>query len=47
MTDQEAALALPLLDRPRHMRLQGIGHMIHIDGKELVVQALTDFFQSY
>jgi pimeloyl-ACP methyl ester carboxylesterase len=46
MTDREAALALPLLDRPRHIRLQGAGHMLHIAQKETVVQALKAFFQS-
>ena len=45
MTDREVTLALPLLERPRHIRLQGIGHMLHISQKEPVVQTLKDFFQ--
>ena len=46
MTDEEVALALPLLGRPQHIPLQGISHMLHIEQKEPVVQALKDFFQS-
>jgi pimeloyl-ACP methyl ester carboxylesterase len=46
MTDREAALALPLLDLPQHIRLQGFGHMLHIAQKDPVVQALKAFFQS-
>jgi pimeloyl-ACP methyl ester carboxylesterase len=48
MTDREVELALPLLDRPRHIRLQGISHILHLHNKrkQLVVQALKAFFQS-
>jgi pimeloyl-ACP methyl ester carboxylesterase len=46
MTDREVELALPLLDRPRHIRLQGISHILHIECKEPIVQALEAFFQS-
>ena len=46
MTDREVELALPLLDRPRHIRLQGISHILHIERKEPIVQALKAFFQS-
>jgi pimeloyl-ACP methyl ester carboxylesterase len=48
MTDREVELALPLLDRPRHIRLQGISHILHLhnERKQLVVQALKAFFQS-
>ncbi len=46
MTDREVELALPLLDRPRHIRLQGISHILHIERKEPIVQALEAFFQS-
>jgi len=46
MTDREVELALPLLDRPRHIRLQGISHILHIERKEPIVQALKVFFQS-
>jgi pimeloyl-ACP methyl ester carboxylesterase len=46
MTDREVELALPLLDRPHHIRLQGISHMLHIEHKEPIAHALTAFFQS-
>jgi pimeloyl-ACP methyl ester carboxylesterase len=46
MTDKEVALAMPLLDRPRHIRLQGMSHILHIERKEPIVQALEAFFQS-
>lgn len=46
MTDQEVAMALPLLARPRHVRLQGISHVLHNERKEPIVQALQAFFQS-
>ena len=46
MTDREVELALPLLDRPRHIRFQGISHILHIERKEPIVQALEAFFQS-
>ena len=46
MTDREVELALPLLDRPRHIRLQGISHILHIERKEPIVQALEAFFRS-
>jgi len=46
MTDREVELALPLLDRPRHIRLQGISHILHIERQEPIVQALEAFFQS-
>jgi pimeloyl-ACP methyl ester carboxylesterase len=45
MTDREVALALPLLTQTRHMRLQGIGHILHIERKEPFVQSLKAFFQ--
>ena len=46
MTDRDVELALPLLDRSRHIRLQGISHVFHNERKEPIVQALKDFFQS-
>jgi pimeloyl-ACP methyl ester carboxylesterase len=46
MTDQEVALALPLLARPQHVRLQGISHALHNEREEPIVQALQAFFQS-
>ena len=46
MTDREVELALPLLDQPRHIRLQGISHILHIERQEPIVQALAAFFQS-
>ena len=46
MTDREVELALSLLDRPRHIRLQGISHILHIERQEPIVQALKAFFQS-
>ena len=48
MTDREVALALPLLERPRHLLLPGISHILHLHhkGKDLIVQALEAFFQS-
>jgi len=46
MTDREVELALPLLDRPQHVRLQGISHILHIERKEPIVRALNIFFQS-
>jgi pimeloyl-ACP methyl ester carboxylesterase len=46
MTDREVALALPLLDRPQHIRFQGMSHILHIERKEPIVQALEAFFQS-
>jgi pimeloyl-ACP methyl ester carboxylesterase len=48
MTDREVELALPLLNRPRHIRLQGISHILHLhnERKEPIVQALEAFFQS-
>jgi len=46
MTDQEVTLALPLLDQAQHMRLPGISHILHLERKELIVQALKAFFQS-
>ena len=44
MTDQDVELALPLLARPRHVRLPGISHVLHNERKEPVIQALIDFF---
>ena len=46
MTDQEVALALPLLARPQHVRLAGISHALHHECEEPIVQALKAFFQS-
>ena len=46
MTDRDVELALPLLGRSRHIRLQGISHVFHNERKEPIVQALKDFFQS-
>jgi len=46
MTDREVELALPLLDRPQHIRLQGISHILHLERKEPIVQALEAFFQA-
>ncbi len=46
MTDKEVALALPLLDQSQHIRLPGSGHMLHIERKETILQALEAFFQS-
>jgi len=45
MTDREVALALPLLARPDHVRLQGISHALHNERKEPVIQVLQAFFQ--
>ena len=44
MTDAEVAQALPLLAHPRHVRLEGIGHVLHNEQKEPVVAALKAFF---
>jgi pimeloyl-ACP methyl ester carboxylesterase len=46
MTDREVDLALPLLDRGQHIRVQGISHILHLEHKEPIVQALAAFFQS-
>jgi pimeloyl-ACP methyl ester carboxylesterase len=46
MTDQEVALALPLLAQPCHVRLQGISHVLHNERKEPIVQALRAFFHA-
>jgi pimeloyl-ACP methyl ester carboxylesterase len=46
MTDREVELALPLLDRSQHLRLKGISHILHIEHKEPIFQALKAFFQS-
>jgi pimeloyl-ACP methyl ester carboxylesterase len=46
MTDREVELALPLLDRSQHIRLQGISHILHMERKEPIVQALKAFFHS-
>jgi pimeloyl-ACP methyl ester carboxylesterase len=46
MTDREVELALPLLDQPRHVRLQGMSHVLHNERKEPIVQALKAFFES-
>jgi pimeloyl-ACP methyl ester carboxylesterase len=47
MTDREVELALPLLVQSQHIRLQGISHILHIERKEPIVQALAAFFQSF
>jgi pimeloyl-ACP methyl ester carboxylesterase len=46
MTDAEVAQALPLLARPSHVRLEGVGHVLHNERKEPIVAALRAFFQS-
>src|SRR5262249_27248719 len=43
MTDAEVARALPLLARPRHVRLDNLSHVLHNERKEPVLCALTDF----
>ena len=46
MTDREVELALPLLDQPRHIRLPGMSHILHLERKEPIIQAIKAFFQS-
>ena len=46
MTDAEVAHALPLLAKPTHVRLDGIGHGLFLDHKELVLRQLKSFFDA-
>lgn len=46
MTDIEVARALPLLEQPSHVRLEGVSHALHHTHKEHVLRALVDFFGS-
>jgi pimeloyl-ACP methyl ester carboxylesterase len=43
MTDAEIRQALPLLKRPKHVRLAQLSHVLHNERKEPVVEALTSF----
>ena len=47
MTDREVELAQAFLDRSQHLCFQGISHILHIERKEPIIQALEAFFQSY
>ena len=44
MTDAEVKQALTLLTHPSHVQLKGIGHVLHNQQKEPVLQAITYFF---
>jgi pimeloyl-ACP methyl ester carboxylesterase len=37
---------LPLLAQPTHVWLEGVGHALHLEQKELVLRAITDFLGS-
>ena len=46
MTDEEVEQALTLLEKPSHVRLEGIGHVLHMHSqqKEPVLEAIVNFF---
>jgi pimeloyl-ACP methyl ester carboxylesterase len=46
MTDGEIAKALPLLAHPRHVKLDGVSHILHNERKDPILEALALFFQS-
>ena len=46
MTDAEVERGLTLLSNPTHILLEGVGHGLHNDRKDTVLQATTDFLKS-
>jgi pimeloyl-ACP methyl ester carboxylesterase len=48
LTDVEVARGLQLLAQPRHVRFEGISHMLFNEphGKEPVLQAISEFLVS-
>ncbi len=46
LTDAEVEQGLTLLSKPTHIQLEGVGHGLHNDQKDAVLQALTDFLKS-
>jgi pimeloyl-ACP methyl ester carboxylesterase len=46
LTDAEVEQGLPLLSQATHVLLEGVGHMLHNEQKEPVLQAITDFLTS-
>jgi pimeloyl-ACP methyl ester carboxylesterase len=47
MTDDEVTRALMLLAQPRHVKLEGISHVLHNEWKEPVLEALKNFFGTW
>jgi pimeloyl-ACP methyl ester carboxylesterase len=45
MTDADVRRAMPLLAKPRHVRRDGVSHVLHNERKEPVVEALKVFFR--
>ncbi len=46
MTDADVRRALPLLQRPTHVRLNDFGHMLHMERSEPVARAICNFLES-
>ncbi len=46
LTDAEIERGLKLLSKPTHIRLEGVGHLLHIVQKDVVLQAITGFLKS-
>jgi pimeloyl-ACP methyl ester carboxylesterase len=46
MTDAEVARAMQLLPQPTHVLLAGVGHVLHNERKEPVLEALRPFLSS-
>jgi pimeloyl-ACP methyl ester carboxylesterase len=46
MTNSEVEQASRLLAQPRHVKLEGVSHVLHNERKEPVLEALASFFSS-
>jgi len=46
MMDAEVERGLTLLSNSTHILLEGVGHWLHNEQKDVVLQAITDFLKS-